>query len=441
MPKKSSPKKAPQPKRPKQQGRNIRPRAARTKTQELSPCARDYALALVDPENAPLACVPSEFPPLPSQKIKTFNRGSAQVGTAGYGFVSVDPRDSVTNDGSPVFYTTSAYAGTSFATSVTAGVAIGNMNGPYAVADYAGGVAGNLLKRFRLVGCALKVWYAGTEMNLSGEMIAVRHPDNVALAGLTNTQILAIPGSSRYPVTSLREMVHVHWIPVDPVDVEYSGVLAGSAPSMGILFTGVSGSQFNYEVWTIYEVIGLNVASRTASHADPEGFSAVLTAAQSIGDTSWTSIKSAAGNLVSMASAELSRMSGHVVRGAMHAGAAYLMGGMGRGASGPPRITVEEMSHPGHSASSPTQPPPHSQPKPPPSRLWGTSVPSTEDTDFWKDTSARILARQAGRLGADHTAIASLYRELTKDDGITVEAYMRQLNQLVPPNERDPGFA
>jgi hypothetical protein len=334
-------------------------------------------MALVDPENAPLACVPSEYPPLPSQKIRCFARGTAVVGTAGYGFVSVDPKAIVAQNQPAVIYSAvpGTFAGDTFAVSGTAGTATSTVSTPYALVSFG---AGNTLIRYRLVGCALKAYYSNTEMNLSGLLIGVRHPDNAALAGLTNAQVTAIPGVKLVAIDSKRVPMHVHWIPTDPTDVEYSGTVGTNLPSQGILFSGIASTSnwITWEVWGIFEAVGMSVMSRTMSHADPEGFSAVLTAAQSMGDTAYSGLRHTAAALVNAATSELWRMSGHLARGlggmALNGAIRGIRGGYG----GPMQISGNAIPVPDRTThlptkdpkdpKDPTQPtPPHTQPVPP----------------------------------------------------------------------------
>jgi hypothetical protein len=343
--------------RPRARGRGGMPTSS-----QLSACAVDYAKALIDPETSELACVPAEFPPLPSQKVRVFCKGSAYTSSTNFGFIVVNPRAVVTNDTACVTYSGPTYAGT--AVNSGTGMVNATSNSPFTTVQY--GNTATLLKS-RLVGVMLKAWYLGTEMDMSGQMIAFRQPDNADVTNSTVNSLLSNNGAKRVPITSARKEVSVHWVPTDPADTEYNNGTT-QLPPMCIAFTGVASKEWvAWEMWAQFEVIGQNAPSKTLSHADPEGFSAVLTAANQIGDSLYGSAKEAIGHLLSAATTELGRMSGHVIRGATQAaiGAAYYgMRNAGGRANNVPTITGHAVIPSTHdtSATSSDQPQPASHP-------------------------------------------------------------------------------
>jgi len=282
----------------------------------LSPCVRDYASALVDPFDGPLACVPSSFPPIPSFKVRVWNRGFATVGTAGVGFVTVKPSSVVTSDGLAIAFSGSTYASAGLPTTFAeTGVTNVATNAPFAVASFGETTLGT---QYRLVSCGVRVWYQDTELNLGGEMLGIRQPDNQTVAGLTYTQVQGFTGTRRVRVASDRAPLDVTWVPVKPSELEYNGTFT-NLPSMAVLFSATNGVKFGYEVYAIVEYIGYSVPNKTPSHADPAGFAAVLTAAQTDGDSWYGDARDAANSLLSKASQVAagltgSRIGNHVLK-------------------------------------------------------------------------------------------------------------------------------
>jgi hypothetical protein len=288
------------------------PRQARQTTSQsyLSPCVRDYAQALVDPFDGPLACVPSSYPPIPTFKTRVWARGTFSTGTQGVGFVLVNPYRIFANDGSGVCKSETTYAQSGFpVSSGDVGVTIVNPNAPYSTAQIS---ETNTGIQFRIVSVGARVWYVGSELNLQGEYFALRHPDNESLLSITSSLVLGFPSARRAVITNGRAPIDVTWIPMKPKDLEFNGTLTPGLSSLGILGTGPNGSAniFAYEVYGIVEYIGYGVPARTPSSADPAGFAAVLTAAQSEGDTWYGSARDAAASLLSHAKSAVTGLSG-----------------------------------------------------------------------------------------------------------------------------------
>lgn len=293
---------------------------------QISACSVDYAAALMDPFDGPLACVPSQSTPLPSFKAKVWSRGIVTVGAGGRGFILVNPQLTTDSAGLGIWYTDASFAGggSDPLTNVpTTGVINVGTNAPYAI---------SAAVRFRLVACGIRVRYMGAELDLAGYTLAVRNPDNATLVGSTLTQCLAFDFAGWYPTTTMREYTSVVWMPADPDDEHFSSSSAGGVPCLAIWVNGTAASQFTYEVYSIVEYIGASVRGKTLSHADPSGYGAVLTAREHVIGDSYLgrTAKSVVAKLVSEAGDELSRMSGNVLRSgasiAAAAGMSYLMG-------------------------------------------------------------------------------------------------------------------
>lgn len=321
-----------------------RQRAARSKRSSngpsvrLSPCASEYAQAIVDPFDGPLACVPSSYPPLSTFKSRVWARGSLSIGSAGYGFIMVKPNNLFSNTATGLCFSATSYAQSGFPVADTdIGVFRASTNAPFTSAQI-GTTA--LLAQFRIVALGVRTWYTGTELNLSGEMVALRQPDNVSLLGTTYTQMLSFPAARRVAITSERLTIDTTWIPTKPRDLEFQDLTINDDYCLGIVVNGVasSASAFGFEVFGICEYIGSNVPSRTLSPADPEGFAAVLTAAQQTGDTWYGDAREAARSLLSNAASALAGMSStNVGRAAIRVGLNYA--GMGGLASALPSLS------------------------------------------------------------------------------------------------------
>lgn len=296
----------------------------------LSQCAQEYAAAVVDPFDGPLACVPSSFPPIPSWKTRIWQKGTFSTGTNGVGFVVVAPRNFYTSDGGGVSKSTITYAGAGFpGTYSGAGITQANSNAPYPQASI--GEAAKLAQ-FRQVALGIRVWYVGSELSIQGEMVALRQPDNESVLGLTMDETLAFPSSRRVAISSARAPLDVRWTPMKPKELEFQGVVDNNF-CLGILATGPNASAniFSYEVYAIGEYIGYNVPNRSPSHADPAGFAAVLTAVQNQGDSWYGDVRDSVGSLISAAWNGLKDLSGSpggraLINATGRAGMSYLLG-------------------------------------------------------------------------------------------------------------------
>jgi hypothetical protein len=276
----------------------------------LSECARDYALALADPFEGPLACVPASFPPIPSWKTRAWTRSTVGIGTQGYGFVMVNPLATCSSDSGSVLVSTTAYTGTGFpTTSGDVGVTTLNGNAPVNNTNLASTAFGT---QCRVVAVGLRAWYTGSELDLQGEMYALRQPDNESLLTITSAQALQFPTARRVAITSARAPFELTWIPVKPKETEFISDSDFGGYSMGIIVTGKASTAgwVAIEVFSILEYIGGTVPNRSPSHADPQGFAAVLTAAQQNGDSWYGSAKTFAKSLVGAAASGLQYLSG-----------------------------------------------------------------------------------------------------------------------------------
>ena len=151
----------------------------------VSKCGRDYLSVLTNPFRAisPLPCIPDVIA-LPSNKFRTRSIGTFETNDSGQGQIGVNPYRTAANDDlGAVNYSTTAI--------VMAGVndfnftAVGSSDvvcaGPYTTAQLSA-----VPTQLRLVGCGVKVKYAGTELARAGRLILYRAQAN---NGITNGTI------------------------------------------------------------------------------------------------------------------------------------------------------------------------------------------------------------------------------------------------------------
>lgn len=275
----------------------------------LSACAAHYALAVGSPfsREANGACVPT-FPARMSQKVTAFLTGSILVGLQQFGFVGVAP--CVANNGSMIYASTAAYNGTAIDYLNATGVQVAPLSSlPYTSAQLLGGdvtlpapVSG------RIVSCAIRVRYVGTELNKGGVMYCLVTPDH------TNTQGFSMQSLSAYSET-IKVHVGRQWTTIvasaiDQAECSYpeeatvatgdpatrhmlypysqqnaitAAVQTIGAPIIVIGIQSTAANAFEYEVVQHVEYIGsLTQSMATKSHSDQNGLSKVTEAAGNV---------------------------------------------------------------------------------------------------------------------------------------------------------------
>lgn len=264
-----------QPKKKKQQ--NQRTRAV----PNMSECARDYARALANPFNGPLACVPS-FPSFLTRKVRTWAKGtfttSSGGATPGFGYLLFDPVNMAVNDVDAVAGSTAATAinTTASTAAVDPNIALFRGNADYANAQL--GIGSGLLQ-FRVVAGGVRIRYIGTNLNKGGSVIALHEPDHDSLSGQTINNFDAQTESKRFTVSSDR-WTTVLWRPVNTNEVNMRPNASGGTQSfpMGFVVSSAAPSQnFEFEAYAIIEYEGRIARGKTPSHVDPVGFASVYT--------------------------------------------------------------------------------------------------------------------------------------------------------------------
>jgi hypothetical protein len=286
-------------------------RINRSRGNGLSSIARDYAQAIMDPEHGPLVGVPTEWPIAPSFKYRAWATGTMTVGTNGVGFLQCGPGRSQASDYNAIYYSSAAYALLTLpSTYVEGGVSTTSVNSPWAAADFA---TTSLKLQGRVVGFSMTLTYIGTENNLGGVILSIRHPDNAnMITGLTNANLNSFPTAERYAVTTKRDTITLVWVPTASTDVDYVTPSATDPLSMVMYVNSTAGNNFTWAVNGIYETVGVNIPGKSDSHGDPSGFAAVLSTVEN-SSSSWAgSARSAVSGLVGAAGSELLRMGGRM---------------------------------------------------------------------------------------------------------------------------------
>lgn len=280
----------------------------------LSPCALKFALAVSDPFDpaARGACIPISASP--TQKVHSFIRFDAVVGTAGVGWVLISP--STANDINSILYTTSTYAGT-VAVPVSAnnvfftGVTGAGHNGPYNAASLTSNNGNISYVNGRVVSAAVRLQYTGTTLNESGLFYCLQDPDHASLSGCGTADI------SRFETTEIhsvsRDPCMIVVFPNDENEAQihqnsgtdtlglfpfsrgvigfntslngtssFTSGLTGAPPAL-IMFTGVPGQTFHGEYITHLEYNGPGASALTSPvDSDAAATFQVITAAKTI---------------------------------------------------------------------------------------------------------------------------------------------------------------
>ncbi len=241
-------------------------------------CAVHYFHAAVNPfETEAGACLPHESFPIPSSKVRTFARGTMQLGTSGFGFAVCTPLGG--NDGALIQCTTSTSVGISSAAfnTYTNLQNINNTQGLYTTAQITGGAVA-----WRKVAVGIRCKYIGPLANRNGVTIAYEHPDH------KDSRTLSWDTVNSNPNTIVQRVGSEVWDatvcdsgPVSPTELEYVNTATVQQPSADaayllIAVSGTAGDRYEVEAFQHAEYIGTTVPQKTASHADPASFSKIV---------------------------------------------------------------------------------------------------------------------------------------------------------------------
>lgn len=293
---------------------------------KMNKCAAKLASAIADPfsENARGACFPL-YPAPDSHKVTAFSRVEGAIGTAGVGFIAINP--SVANNLASYYVTSSAFTGTravilSANSTLTTGIVQGTHNGPYTAEQFIRN--DNLAEpelAGRVVAVGVRVTYTGTSLNESGLCVSLCHPTHGNLSGVVSsslqaysqadicpftrkpcTSIIAPSGinETSYPgpteSTNLRLLYpfgpdsrfHVAYETPSGASYINTALVDGVTVSLGspihmVMVTGVAGSTFHVDIIYHLEYTGPDTASMsTPNSVDVSSVYAILTAASQL---------------------------------------------------------------------------------------------------------------------------------------------------------------
>jgi hypothetical protein len=258
---------------PKKQRRR---RKAKTPSQGrplMSECASDYLLAVTDPWTMRTAgrfpCVP-DLIDVPSNKHGSTLRGQLTVGTAGFGFIHVNPFMWGNND---IIGCCSdvAYAGTTVAAVTSAGTTnLIDTRMPYTA---------NNTASYRLVAAGLRIQYTGTELNRGGQIIAASNcANNGSMIGFNYDRLASLPDVT--PQSCTRGWRGCIARPLMPIMFQYqtTPVGDGNQAFLTIGINGPVGNTFQFELVRFFEAISdgdITVNSTSQSHSDIVGMSSI----------------------------------------------------------------------------------------------------------------------------------------------------------------------
>lgn len=245
-------------------------RTVPSKKNLMSKCAFEYAHALANPFDGPLACTP-KTPSVYSLKTRNFVRGSGSTGTNSFGYVIADPFDP-TNDGDPVSLTDALFTGTGatlFALSGT-GITTANTNSLFTLSDI-----GSSLEN-RIVAAGIRVRYTGTELNMGGIIVPYSDTLTNAVNGDSFNTLL-----TRDPVQAPIQDFNRSWTTCvyTPADVAQTDFTAGAinVHTMVIAVNSAAITQpFEWEFFNIIEYKGASARGATKTDVDPTGYATAL---------------------------------------------------------------------------------------------------------------------------------------------------------------------
>lgn len=244
----------------------------------MSQCSKTYAHALLDPWSLQVPpCVPDNIT-LPSYKFCARQRGGFVVGTAGVGFISVDPYLFGTDADNAILFTDSAYASNQY-TDAGIGVNLTSSDSTFDLASF--DPATQAARSLRIVGFGIRVRYTGSEITRSGQCIAFRQPENRMIVApstmpalLANREAVTVPADRKWHLCL--------WKPASPRDLGYYDDFADFSTtewSQLIVVNGAEpGTSFEVDLIGWYEVIGNSLPFLSRSHSDPLGLSVVSAA-------------------------------------------------------------------------------------------------------------------------------------------------------------------
>jgi len=253
-------------------------------TVRVAECTQDYVTALCNPflawREGIKACVPDNIV-LPSSKRSFHLQGSFYSGSTGVGYAMMNPHALSANVGS-ITHTIATSVGT-FATTyddfTLEEVDAGPTEAPQS-SEY-----GSLTLKWRVVGCGIKVWYAGREDTRGGTMYSIQAQSGEDISAKLLSTGVNQSGTVRISINHANSVISSVWRPKQPRDLEYNwDVTTLRNPQLAIIVdTPDAGMKFEYEAVWHYEFIG-DVAGKwldlSESTSDPTGLASASKVAE-----------------------------------------------------------------------------------------------------------------------------------------------------------------
>lgn len=226
----------------------------------LADCTRTHIATVADPIGMPAGACACMGVCLPSQKLKSVMRGTFQSGST-TGFVFFNPFALCTSNTASLYYTDSAYTGSTFVTSGVGVTSTPNASNPYTLTQLDGSATNGSM---RVVCAALRIRCIDTLAVAKGRQLAYTHPYHLTLGALTFDTLTNRPGISIQACSAL-EPSETRWVPVDMDEYDYGASTAATSATMGAIVSGAAtGTSFEYELAVHYEVVG-PIASQLVS--------------------------------------------------------------------------------------------------------------------------------------------------------------------------------
>jgi hypothetical protein len=263
----------------------------------LSQCSKKYLAVLANPW-LPIsdACVPDNIT-IPSFKVNFFTRATFVVGTAGVGFVNMNPYICF-GDNPWIDVTTATYAATDIVPDDSSPAYTTYLNNsPYTTADFQ---SPNGTLRRRVVAAGIKARYIGPELTRSGRVIEYRQliNDSVFIGGPISIGALM---NNRETVSAGvdREWHYALWRPANSTDCFYETDDKLAEACLLIAVQGAPpGASYEFEAIAHFEIIGSRLPNTTKSESDPIGIGVVSSAIANTGSQPTTTPQNTLNTLV-----------------------------------------------------------------------------------------------------------------------------------------------
>lgn len=248
------------------------------------PCIVHYASCIADPEFTPQgACIPYGFP-VPTQRIKTFMRGTFALGTTGQGYIAA---------GLPIGNDSTIGAQTTTATSVgTANTALNSFTNQqqfgYTKLPYSKALLDSGAVSGRVVSSMIKCRYAGTEANRNGIVTSIENPVSTAATALGNltmntiSQFTASVNERPSPTGEWHVVKYTGPTQQNMAQLQSSSAWEAYGLTMALVINGTASDKYEFECYSHYEFAGNSVPGTNMTHSDEGMFSKVVESFKSI---------------------------------------------------------------------------------------------------------------------------------------------------------------